>query len=145
MANAKELIKNGKKTGIVSVSPEATVDGAIKEMARNNVGALVVKDPDGTVVGIVTERDILLKLNAKNLKATETNVSEIMTNKVYYVESTQLLEECMELMNSKGFRHLPVFEDGDLLGMISVKDVLREVIVEQKIMINHLEKYISGN
>ena len=65
-------------------------------------------------------------------------------SKVLYVESNQSVEECMELMNSKGFRHLPVFENGDLLGLISVRDVLREIIAEQKTMISHLENYISG-
>ena len=144
MAIAKDLLKIRKNNGIFAVKPTATVEQAIKTMAQNNVGALLVENDEGKVVGIMTERDVLLKLDAKDLSASSTLVSQIMTEKVLYVESTQPLEECMEIMNSKGFRHLPVFEHGALLGLISVKDVLRQVIAEQKTMIKHLENYISG-
>ena len=144
MAIAKDLLKIRKNNGIFAVTPTATVEQAIQTMAQNNVGALLVENEEGKVVGIMTERDVLLKHDAKNLSASSTLVSQIMTEKVLYVESTQPLEECMEIMNSKGFRHLPVFEHGKLLGLISVKDVLRQVISEQKTMIKHLENYISG-
>lgn len=144
MATAKDLLKVRKNNGIFAVTPASTVEQAIKKMAENNVGALLVENDDNKVVGIMTERDVLLKLDAKNLHADKVLVSEIMTEKVLYVEASQPLEECMEIMNSKGFRHLPVFEDGKLLGLVSVKDVLRQVIAEQKNLIRHLENYISG-
>ncbi len=144
MATAKDLLKVRKNNGIFAVTPASTVEQAIKKMAENNVGALLVENDDNKVVGIMTERDVLLKLDAKNLQADKVLVSEIMTEKVLYVEASQPLEECMEIMNSKGFRHLPVFEDGKLLGLVSVKDVLRQVIAEQKNLIRHLENYISG-
>jgi CBS domain-containing protein len=144
MALASDLFKTKKNNSVFTVSPENTVQVAVKEMSKNNVGALLVENAEGKVVGIITERDVLLKLAAKDLPADSTLVSEIMTEKVLYVEATQPLEECMEIMNSKGFRHLPVFEKGKLLGLISVKDVLRQVIAEQKTMIKHLENYISG-
>ena len=144
MATARDLIKNKSVSQILSISPDASVLDAIKLMAEHNVGAVLVEAVADKVQGIMTERDVILKLDAKSLSAEETKVREIMTNKVLYVESTQSVEECMELMNAKGIRHLPVYENGDLLGLISVRDVLREVIAEQKTMISHLENYISG-
>lgn len=145
MAQAKDLLKNRSKDQIYFTNPESTVAAAIAEMASQNVGALLVESSENKVVGIMTERDVLLKLDAKGLDASKTLVSEIMTSKVFYVDAKQSVEECMELMNSKGFRHLPVFNGEELLGLISVKDVLRQVISEQKHMIAHLENYISGN
>ena len=144
MATARDLIKNKSVSKILSVSPDASAYEAIKIMADNNVGAVLVELVADKVQGILTERDIILKLDATNRTSSGTKVREIMTEKVMYVESNQSIEECMELMNAKGFRHLPVYENGDLLGLISIRDVLREVIAEQKTMISHLENYISG-
>ena len=144
MATARDLIKNKSVSLILSISPDATVLEAIKLMAEHNVGAVLVERIADKVQGIMTERDVILKVEARGRKAESTKVSEIMTDKVLYVESRQTVEECMELMNSMGIRHLPVYENGDLLGLISIRDVLREVIMEQKTMISHLENYISG-
>lgn len=144
MATARDLIKNKSVSQILSVSPNATMLEAIKLMAKYNVGALLVEAVADKVMGILTERDVILRLDAQGRSAAETRVSEVMTEKVLYVESNQSVEECMELMNSKGIRHLPVYQNGELLGLISIRDVLREVISEQKTMISHLENYISG-
>jgi CBS domain-containing protein len=144
MATARDLIKNKSVNQILSISPDASVLDAIKLMAEHNVGAVLVEAVADKVQGIMTERDVILKLDAKSRSAESTKVREIMTDRVLYVESSQSVEECMELMNAKGIRHLPVYENGDLLGLISVRDVLREVIAEQKTMISHLENYISG-
>ena len=144
MATARDLIKNKGVSQILSISPEASVLDAIKLMAEHNVGAVLVETVADKVQGILTERDVILKVDAKNRNSTDMKVHEAMTAKVLYVESTQSVEECMELMNAKGIRHLPVYENGDLLGLISIRDVLREVIAEQKTMISHLENYISG-
>ena len=144
MATARDLIKNKSVSQILSISPDASVLEAIKMMAEHNVGAVLVESVADKVQGIMTERDVIIKLDAKDRSAASTKVRELMTDKVLYVESTQSVEECMELMNAKGIRHLPVYENGDLLGLISIRDVLREVIAEQKTMISHLENYISG-
>jgi len=96
------------------------------------------------VVGILSERDIVRKVGLRGKSADEKKVSQIMTSKVLYVEASQTVEECMALMNEKGIRHLPVYENGALLGLISVRDVLHTIISEQKIFITHLEKYIRG-
>ena len=144
MATARDLINNKRVTRTLSISPESSVLDATKLMAENNVGALLIETVIDQVQGILTERDIILKVDAKNLDRSQVSVSEIMTAKVLYVESHQSVEECMELMNSMGIRHLPVYEKGKLLGLVSVRDVLRTVISEQKTMIAHLENYISG-
>lgn len=144
MATARDLIKNKSISQILSISPESSVLDAIRIMADNNVGAVLVETIADKVQGILTERDVIRKVDANLRSAENTKVREVMTEKVLYVESNQTIEECMEIMNAKGIRHLPVYENGDLLGLISVRDVLREVIAEQKSMISHLEKYISG-
>lgn len=144
MTTARDLIKNKRESLIFSISPDASVLDAIKMMADHNVGALLVEAIADKVQGILTERDVILKLDASGRTTANTKVHQIMTQKVLFVESNQSVEECMELMNSKGFRHLPVYENGDLLGLISVRDVLRAIISEQKIMITHLENYING-
>ncbi len=144
MATARDLIKNKSISQILSISPDASLIEAIRLMADHNVGAILVETIADKVQGILTERDILLKVDAQSRDAATTKVRDIMTAKVLYVESSQSVEECMELMNAKSIRHLPVYENGDLLGLISIRDVLREVIAEQKTMISHLENYISG-
>ncbi|HWS23970.1 MAG TPA: CBS domain-containing protein [Anaerolineales bacterium] len=145
MAQAKDLLKNRGTDQIFYTNPDAMVNSAIGLMAEKNVGALLVKNATDAIVGIVTERDVLLKVAAREKNPKSTAVSEIMTEKVYRVQSKQSLEDCMEIMNKNGFRHLPVFEGEELLGMISVKDVLRQVIAEQRNIIGHLEDYITGN
>ncbi|MGC1375313.1 MAG: CBS domain-containing protein [Anaerolineales bacterium] len=144
MATARDLLKNKDGSSALLISSDATAFEAMKLMAEHNVGALLVKGADGGVQGIVSERDFMRKLEVLGRPAQSTFVREIMTDKVLYVESTQSLEECMALMNDKSIRHLPVFEAGKLIGTISIRDVLREIIMEQKSMISHLEHYIRG-
>jgi len=144
MATARDLLKNKDGSSALLISSDATAFDAMKLMAEHNVGALLVKGADGGVQGIVSERDFMRKLEVLGRPAQSTFVREIMTDKVLYVESTQSLEECMVLMNDKSIRHLPVFEAGKLIGTISIRDVLREIIMEQKSMISHLEHYIRG-
>jgi len=144
MATAKDLLR-GRSIGIVfSVGPDASVQDALDLLAEHNVGALLVMNVDGKVDGILSERDIVRKVGLHGRSADETKVREVMTGKVLYVEADRSVEECMALMNEKGIRHLPVYEKGKLLGMISVRDVLRTVISEQQVFITHLEQYIRG-
>ncbi len=144
MATARDLIKNKRRSPSLSISPDATALQAMKLMAEHNIGALLVEGPDGKVMGILSERDFMRKLELQNRAASETFVREIMTERVLYVESTQSLDECMGLMNEKHIRHLPVYDGEKLIGLISIRDVLREIIIEQKSMISHLEHYIRG-
>lgn len=142
MAVARDLLRGREVGAVVSIAPDATVLEAQKLLAEANVGALLVMRPQGEVEGILSERDIVRKLDLQNSTASRTKVREIMTYKVLYVEAGESLENCMALMNEKGIRHLPVLEDGKLLGLISIRDVLRTIISEQQIVISHLEHYI---
>lgn len=143
MNTVSDLIR--KKGGqIYAVKPDSSVLEALKLMANENIGAVLVMD-DSEVMGILSERDCARKVELKGKSAAETKVSEIMTGKVLYVESSQSLEECMAVMIDKNVRHLPVYENEKLLGLISVRDVLKEVVDYQKFMISQLEHYISSS
>ncbi len=142
MSTVRDMIRK-KGSQVFSISPEATVFDALKMMSEDNSGALMVMR-DGKVQGILSERDCVRKVDLLGRTSRETRVSEIMTSKVVYVEADQPLEECMAVMIDKGVRHLPVFDKGDLLGLISVRDVLKEVVDVQKFLISQLEHYITG-
>jgi CBS domain-containing protein len=144
MATAKDLLRGRSMGAVFSVGTDASVQEALDLLAEHNVGALLVMDVDGKVDGILSERDIVRKVGLRGKSADQTKVRQVMTGKVLYVEASQSAEECMALMNDKGIRHLPVYENGALLGLISVRDVLRTVISEQQIFITHLEHYIRG-
>jgi CBS domain-containing protein len=143
MATAKDLLL-GKTMGMIfTIRPDQSVQAAIDLLAEHNVGALLVMDND-EVKGILSERDIVRKVDFQTKSPEDIKVRHIMTEKVLYVEAGQSVEECMALMNEKNIRHLPVYEDGNLLGLISVRDVLRAIIDEQQVFITHLERYIVG-
>ena len=142
MSTVRDMIR--KKGGeLYTLAPDATVFEALDLMARENTGAILVME-NGTVAGLLSERDCVRKLELAGKSAKTTKVSEIMTSKVIYVEASQPLEECMALMIDKNIRHLPVFDHGTLLGLVSVRDVLKEVVDVQKFMISQLEHYITG-
>jgi CBS domain-containing protein len=126
-----------------SVSSDAAVFEALKLMADKNAGAVLVIN-DGKVVGILSERDCIRRLDLQGRASRETNVGDIMTTKVLYVEGSQLLEECVAIMIDKNIRHLPVYDEGKLIGIISVRDALKEMVDYQKFMISQLEHYITG-
>jgi CBS domain-containing protein len=143
MHNARDLIRR-KGGRVFSVKPEASVMGALQVMADKNTGAVMVMTGD-KVEGILSERDCVRKLELAGRAAQATKVGEIMTRSVLYVEASQSLEECMAVMIDKNIRHLPVYENWHLLGLMSVRDVLKEVVDYQKFVISQLEHYISGS
>ncbi len=143
MINVRDLIRK-KGSQVFSIRPDASVLEAMQMMAEKNTGALLVMDGN-KVVGIISERDCVRKLDIQSRTAKSAKISEIMTSKVLYVEASQSLDECMAVMIDKNIRHLPVYEEGKLLGLISVRDVLKEVVDYQKFMISHLEHYITGS
>jgi CBS domain-containing protein len=143
MHNARDLIRR-KGGRVFSVKPDVTVLQALEVMAEKNIGAVMVMTGDD-VAGILSERDCIRKLDLVGKTAGATPVREIMTADVLYVEAGQSLEECMALMINKNIRHLPVHENGRLLGLISVRDVLKEVVDYQKFIIAQLEHYIAGS
>ena len=142
MSTVRDIIR--KKGGeVYTLAPDATVFDALALMAKVNSGAVLVMDGE-KVEGILSERDCVRKVELDGKSAKTTKVTEIMTSKVVYIEASQPLEECMALMIDKNIRHLPVFDNGKLLGLISVRDVLKEVVDVQKFMISQLEHYITG-
>jgi len=143
MHNARDVVRQ-KGGRVYSVLPEASVLQALKLMSEKNIGAVLVMTGE-TVAGILSERDCIRKLDLAGRNARDTVVSEIMTSQVLYVEAGQSVDECMALMIDKNIRHLPVFENGNLLGLISVRDVLKDVVDYQKFMIKQLEHYIAGS
>lgn len=117
---------------------------ALQIMADKNVGALLVID-EGKLVGILSERDYARKVALKGRNAKDTYVREIMTERVSYIRPEETVEDCMAIMTDKHFRHLPVIDNGHILGLISIGDVVREVISKQKFIIAQLENYITGS
>jgi CBS domain-containing protein len=142
MRTIRQLL-GGKGNAVFTISPEATMYQALQEMAEHEVGALVVTE-EGEVVGLVSERDYARKLVLKGRFSKDTPVREIMTQAVVCVSSKQTIEGCMALMTEKRVRHLPVIENGQLAGLISIGDVVKEIIEHQQSTIEELEHYISG-
>jgi CBS domain-containing protein len=133
-----------KKGGdVFTIAPEATVLEALEMMAKRNTGALLVMS-EGNMAGIVSERDCIRKVELRGRNVKDTKVGEIMTSQVITVQCDQPLEESMELMIEKSIRHLPVYDGSELVGLLSVRDVLKEVIEVQQMMLSQLERYITG-
>ncbi len=137
-------ILNRKGSTVYSVHPNETVYDTIKKMADLNIGALLVLD-DGKVQGIISERDYRNKVILKGRTSTSTPVKDIMVKQVFCVNSSDSINLCMQLMTEKKIRHLPVLNNGDLAGIISIGDVVKSVIEDQKIEINSLRNYIAGS
>ena len=142
MATVRDMIRK-KGYDVFTVAPDATVFEALNLMAEHNIGALLVMTGE-EINGIVSERDCIRKVDVMGRNAKETRIREIMTSNVITVDADQPLEECMGLMIDKNIRHLPVCEGKQLLGLLSVRDVLREVIEVQQMMLSQLERYITG-
>ena len=133
-----------QKAGVVwSISPERSVFEAIHEMSDKRVGALLVMS-EGVLVGIVSERDYARKVILMGRSSKNTEVREIMTTDVVCVSPAQTLDECMALMTKHHIRHLPVMREGQVLGVVSIGDVVKWIISTQEETIRHLEQYISG-
>jgi len=131
-----------KGTDIWSVSPDESVFKAIELMDLKGIGALAVVR-EGKLVGIVSERDCARKVILKKLSSEGTKIKEIMTKEVFYTQPTQTVNECMAVMTQRQIRHLPVLDNQQLLGMISLGDLAKEVIAEQQFKIDNLENTIS--
>ncbi|MFZ5883269.1 MAG: CBS domain-containing protein [Chloroflexota bacterium] len=142
MTTLRDIIRK-KGEEVYSISPEATVFEALKMMADYNTGALLVIS-DGKVQGILSERDCVRRVDLHGRNSRETKVAEIMTSKVLYAQATQSIEECIAIMIDKNIRHLPVFDGDELVGLISARDALKEMVDEQKFVISQLEHYITG-
>jgi CBS domain-containing protein len=142
MAKVKDILAT-KGNEVCAINPNASVYEAMKHMAEKGIGALLVMD-GAKVVGVISERDYARKVILQGRASRSTRVSEIMTSQVLYAELEQNIEECMALMTEKRVRHLPVMEAGQVVGVISIGDLVKSIITEQKFIIEQLERYISG-
>lgn len=142
MRTVRDILKI-KGYDVYTITPEATVFTALQSMADKNVGALVVQQ-DGTVVGLISERDYARKIVLKGKFSKDVPVNEIMTTVVASVHPEEDIERCMELMTHERVRHLPVFEDGRLIGLISIGDIVKAIIENKEEIIKQLENYIKG-
>lgn len=139
----KELLKN-KGNEVWSLTPESRVFDALEIMADKNIGAMPVLESE-KIVGMFSERDYARKVILKGKASKDTHVEEIMSTKVHHVSPEQSIQECMELMTEYRIRHLPVLDDGELIGLISIGDVVKAIISEQEFMMGQLENYITGD
>ncbi|MBA1193028.1 CBS domain-containing protein [Pseudomonas entomophila] len=144
MKNVEEILKTkAQHQAVYTIGPEDSVLEALKTLAEKNIGALPVVE-DGQVIGIVSERDYARKLVLKGRSSAVTPVREIMSSPVFTVEPRHNLEYCMSLMTNRHLRHLPVVANGELMGLLSIGDLVKETIAEQANLIQQLEQYIRG-
>lgn len=135
--------KKPEDATVHSIAPTATVLDALQSMADKHIGALLVMEGKA-IVGILTERDYARKIALLGRTSVNTLVRDVMTANVMYVDPNQTSEECMALMTRNRLRHLPVVEKGELLGLISIGDLVKDIISQQQFIIEQLEHYISG-
>jgi CBS domain-containing protein len=143
MKTVAEILKAKGDEAVHTIEHTASVLDAVKLMAQKNIGALLVLE-QGRIVGMITERDYARKVVLMARSSKDTPVREIMTTSVIYVRPDQSSEECMALMTENRVRHLPVIGDGRLTGLLSIGDLVKSIISEQKFIIEQLQHYISG-
>ncbi len=144
MRPISNILKSKSNQTVYTISPTATVYEALKLMAEKNVGALLVMSND-RIVGIISERDYARKVALNDLTSTRTPVQAIMTSAVIYVGPHQTNEECMALMTNNRLRHLPVMQNGKLVSLVSIGDLVKDIISELEFSNDQLVKYINGS
>ena len=143
MTTVNQVLQNKSSNEVATISPEETVLAAISLMANKGIGAVVVME-EQKVVGIISERDYTRKIALLERRSDDTSVAEIMTPKVITVQGSFTVEQCLELMTDKHLRHLPVIEQGQLKGLVSIGDLVKAAMEDQKVLIQQLQQYISG-
>ena len=139
----RDVLKN-KKDAVISISANETVYKALELMAKENVGALLVKNGE-KLVGIISERDYARKVILEGRSSLKTSVEKIMTNKILYITPDKSVEEGLALMSEKRCRHLPVFEDDQLIGVVSIGDLVKANVADKEFMISQLENFILSS
>jgi CBS domain-containing protein len=137
-------ILNRKGTKMISVLPATTVLDSLRIMADKNIGSVMVME-ENKYLGLMTERDYSRKIVLKERSSTDTLVSEIMSTDLPHVKTSDTIEFCMQLMSDKNVRYLPVAENGEVIGIISINDVVKETILAQQETINNLQSYLYSN
>ena len=143
MKTAVQILGTKSDSAVYAIAPTASVFEAITLMAQKGIGALLVTEGE-KIVGIITERDYARKTILMGRASKETPVRVIMTSDVMYVRPDQTSEECMALMTENRVRHLPVIDNGKLIGLLSIGDLVKDIISEQRFTIEQLEHYIMG-
>jgi CBS domain-containing protein len=144
MTTLFHILKSKPDQTVYTIAPTSLVFDAVKLMAAQNIGALVVLEEE-KIVGMITERDYARKIVLLARSSTKAVVRDIMTTSVMYVRPNQTSEECMALMTEHRLRHFPVIDKGKLIGLISIGDLVKDIISEQKFIIDQLEHYITGD
>ena len=143
MKSVAQLLATKPTQTVHSIAPTASVQEAATLMERHNIGALLVLDGE-RIAGIVSERDLARKLIGGGRSPRDTPVRDIMQSKVHVVHTSHTNEDCMALMTDKRLRHLPVLDQGKLVGLVSIGDLVKDIISEQQFIIEQLEHYIAG-
>jgi CBS domain-containing protein len=143
MKTVAELLRTKPTRPVVKVTPEHSVLDAIKVLASENIGAAIVMSGE-RLAGIFSERDYTRKVILKGRSSDSTRVEEIMTANVVVVSQRTKTRDCMALMTEKNIRHLPVVDEGRVIGMVSIRDIVSDIIADQDFTIEQLEHYISG-
>ncbi len=141
MTTVQRLLQHKGHT-VWSIPPDASVFEAVQLMADKRVGALMVVDRN-ELIGVISERDYAREIVLKDRVSRDTLVSTIMTQRVLYVRPEQTLDECMALMTERHLRHLPVLDNGRLIGVVSMRDVVKDLIAEKEFLIEQMENYIT--
>ena len=143
MRSVAEILKSKPDQTVHTIAPDATVFDAVKRMAEKNIGALLVMQGE-QIIGIITERDYARKIVLMDRSSKQTAVREIMSPSVMHVHPVQRSVECMALMTENRLRHLPVLDNGKLIGVVSIGDLVKDIISQQEFVIRQLEHYIAG-
>ncbi len=143
MKIVKDILQE-KGREVHTIEQHESVYTALNKLAEKNIGALVVTDEHGTVVGLMSERDYARKIILKGMSSLDTPVNAIMEKTLYFIQPENTVEECMALVTEIRHRHLPVLKDGELLGLVSIGDLVKATIEEKEFLINQLTNYIKS-
>ena len=143
MIKIENFLKLNKNRQIYTISKDQSVRQALILMSEKNIGAIIIVDNNDFPIGIFSERDYARKVILKGKSSKDTLLDEVMTKELITITRDYKIDQCMEIMSEKKIRHLPILEDKKILGVISIGDVLKIMIKEQKDLINHLQKFIT--
>ncbi len=144
MTRVEDFIKLNKNRQIWTISKDQSVMQALILMSEKNIGAIIIVDSNDFPIGIFSERDYARKIILKGKSSKDTLLDEVMTKELITITKDYKIDQCMEIMTEKKIRHLPVLENNKIIGIISIGDVLKIMIKEQKELINHLQKFITS-
>jgi len=144
LTRLEDFLKLNKNRQIWTISKDQSVMQALILMSEKNIGAIIIVDNNDFPIGIFSERDYARKIILKGKSSKDTLLDEVMTKELITVTRDYKIDQCMEIMNEKRIRHLPVLENKKIVGIISIGDVLKIMIKEQKELINHLQKFITS-